>query len=58
MDCEKCCGTCKWHRCVQSLTKYTCCKESSSHYTDLTDECHVCGEWEAHDNPELLSKEE
>lgn len=40
---KRCCGTCLWDRCVQSLTKYTCCNESSPYYAQLTDECHVCG---------------
>lgn len=42
----KCCGTCKWNRCVNEDGEWACTNINSEFYTDWTEFSAGCEEWE------------
>lgn len=43
-DCEKCCGTCEWHRNVDG--EWVCTNAGSEYNADWTGYEDCCEEWE------------
>lgn len=44
-ECEKCCGTCKWHN-NERTVGWVCANKDSEYYADWTGYEDCCEEWE------------